>query len=76
MSSPVFIVLPDSARFQSLGLEPETTTLIATSLFFGRGMGESTISTLGPLLTIASFILLQIRLARCLVVKLREREKV
>jgi len=72
MSSPVLNVLPDSARFQSLGLEPETTTLIATSLLPGEGMGESMILTLGPLWTIASFMLAGMCLVRLRVLVARE----
>ena len=58
MSSPVFMGLSDAtARFQSLGLEPETATLMTTSSGPGEGMGESTTLTVRSELTRASFIL-------------------
>jgi len=61
MSSPEFNDAPDhSGRFQSLGLEPETTTFVTTWSASGVGMGESMILTFGPLETIASFILEEI----------------
>lgn len=44
--------------YQSFGLLPDTWTLITTCLACGLGMSESTIFTEGPLLTIASFILI------------------
>lgn len=45
-----------SLSYQSLGLLPLTTILMSTCFGPGFGIGESTISTLPPLWTIASFI--------------------
>ena len=42
---------------QSLGLLPETATLMTISLGPGSGIGLSLISTFGPAATMASFIL-------------------
>jgi hypothetical protein len=50
------VVLEKGETNQSLGLLPLTTTLITTCSGPGSGIELSTISTLGPLLTMASFI--------------------
>lgn len=42
--------------YQSFGLHPLKTTFVKTWFGPGVGMGESIIWTLGPLLTMASFI--------------------